>query len=437
MSTMMRVLAVAAVVTLVGVIVAGGPMVVAAQEMPCNVQADRTVSPVDLAVGETAHVEVTVTGECENESKGIDIFFVVDRTPTMFNNSYRPRFIDALQDGLKSFVNAMDFSKSKAGVLSYASNYQINRNLTDDQDAIIRAINAIRMTEETEVRGLPAAFRKATELIDNDGDPDNQKIIMIFAAGPDQNNDLVNMDTVTQAARNAGVTVVFFQFSTREVGSIYTHFVKAASDCDSQDQNVCVGYRFSASGPVEYKYAWAVTTLQNPAPHDRDIRSKLTDFAEHFLFGVEITQVDVREIFDWRVSFVEGSAVPPPTNPSSPPYWSADWEFPGSMPAGGIKVEYDVTVTEVGTYYVSDSSQAVVAFTDGRTYAPLDLPNPLLHVSDAATVTPTPTPTDDVMPTTPPATTDTPEVTQTITPTSTEIIPGEDYAILMPIASKP
>lgn len=424
----MRVLLVAGLVALVGAVVGTAPAPVAAQELPCNIQADRTVDPVDVTVGDTVRVEVTVTGECDNESKGIDIFFVIDRTPTMFNNSYRPRFIDALQDGLTSFVNSMDFSKSNAGVMSYARNYQVNRNLTDDQDAIIRAINMIRMNEEAEVRGLPAAFRKATELIDNDGNPGNQKIIMIFAAGPDQNNDLVNMSTVTQAARNAGVTVVFFQFSTREAGNIYSHFVKAASDCDPANQNVCVGYRFSSGGTVVYKYAWAVTTLQSPVPHDRDVRSKLDDFAEHFLFGIDILQVDVREIFDARVEFLETSALPPPTNPTGPPYWSADWEFHG-MPPAGVTVEYDVKVTEIGSYRVSDTSQALVHYTDGQTYPPLDLPNPLLNVSEAVPDTPTPTeetPTDTPTPVTP-------EATETSTPTPTDDT-GDGTTMFMPVA---
>ena len=53
---------------------------------------------------------------------------------------------------------------------------------------------------------------------------------------------------------------------------------------------------------------------------------------------------------------------------------------PRSIRGRGVKVEYDVKVTELGTYRVSDSSQAVVMYTDGRTYPPLDLPNPLLKL---------------------------------------------------------
>jgi hypothetical protein len=417
-------LLVAVLVAVVGATLGATPEPASAQGMPCDIQADRTVEPVDVTVGDTVHVEITVTGQCDHEAKGLDVFFVVDRTPTMFNRTNRPRFIDALQDGLKSFVNSMDFEKSMAGVISYAKNYQVNRGLTDDQDAIIQAIDRIRMTEETEVRGLPAAFRKATELIDNDGHPGNPKMIMIFAAGPDQDNDLVNMATVTQAARNAGVTVVFFQFST--TGSIYSHFIKASSDCDPQDRQVCIGYRFSASGPVVYKYAWSVTALQNPVPHDRDVRSKLVDFADHFLFGVDIVQVDVREIFHGNVTFQETSSLPPPTNPKGPPFWSADWEFYG-LPPSGAKVEYDVKVNEVGAYPVSESSQVVVTFTDGRTYAPIDLPNPPINVSAPPEDTPTPTAT------TPTDTPETPEATETSTPTPTDD-PGDGPVIFMPIA---
>jgi|GEM_PF-4667949 hypothetical protein len=405
------------------------PESASAQEIPCNVQADRTVEPTVANVGDKVQVDITVTGECDNESKGIDIFFVVDRTPTMFDQSYRPRFIDALQEGLKGFVNAMDFSKSQAGVMSYAARSQVNRNLTDDQDAIIKAIDQIRMTEESDVRGLQAAFRTAVGKLDNDGDPDNQKVVMIFAAGPDTNNDLVNMPTVTQAARNAGVTVVFFQFSTREAGSIYTHFIKASSDCDPKDRKVCVPYRFTAGGPVEYKYAWSVTAVSSPTPGDHDVRTKLRDFSDFLLFGVEILQVDIHEYFNGSVTFEPNSALPPPSSPSSPPYWEANWEFYG-MPPDGVTVQYLVTVNDVGSYAVTDASQAVVKFTDGREF-PIDLPNPTIEVREAPQDTPTPTATATVV-----EPTDTPETPTPDTPTPTSTAEDTQESIYLPLTMR-
>ena len=225
--------------------------------LPCDVTYDRTVAPLDVIEDQTVHVDITVNGRCSGEKLGLDTFFVVDRTDTMFDPVNRPRMINAAKDALKYFVNAMNFNKSLAGIVSYGRQYSVERPLTDDQDAIVGAIENIRHRRETDVRGLKSAFRYATQHLQDDGDPNNEKVIFIVTGGPDMQEALLDMPSVARAAHNAGIKVVFLMFASRTTNSAYGHYVDAATDCTWTKCPIWGGA--SAGSATRQKYAWRVS----------------------------------------------------------------------------------------------------------------------------------------------------------------------------------
>ena len=409
-------------------IVAGtGDPVRAQGALPGNVTYDRTVAPLDVGVRDLVHVKIELDYDSVRASRGVDAFLVVDRTPTMFGSSAgNTTFMAATKEALTAFVNSLDFGKGEVGMITYAANATVARNLTNDQDALLNSIRTIRMSEENDVRGLLDAFRTATQKLDNDGTPGNEKIIFIVVAGPDQQQALVNMPTVTQAARNAGVKVVFLMFS----GATYTHYVAAASDCT---WGRCITWT-----GLGQRYAWEVN-----AAGANDIRTVLRDLSEHFLFSPSLAQIRVRDGFDpASVSLLPDTVNPLPSRSIGPPYYEIEWQIDNPT-RGPFVAEYDVrTEWPDDTYPVSTVSYLYLVTSDGQTIGPIDLPNPPLTVRGPGTPgtpgTPASPTAETPSPTTPSVTPDKPTSTSTAeteTPTPQDTATGappEERTIFLP-----
>jgi hypothetical protein len=398
-----------------------------AQTVPGNVTYDRVVAPLDVTVGDTVHVKIELDYDNVRTSRGVDTFLVVDRTPTMFGSKTdQTTFIAATKEGLIGFVNSVDFSKGKVGLITYAANATVSRNLTDDRDSVLQAIQTIRMSEENDVRGLQDAFRTATQKLDNDGAPGNDKNIFIVVAGPDQQQALLNMATVTQAARNAGVRVVFLMFT----GAAYAHYVDASSQCS---WGYCVNW-----SDYGRRYAWEVA-----AGGTYDIRTVLRNLSEHFLFSPSLAQILVRDEFDpANIALLPDSVVPLPSRTVGPPFFLAEWQIDNPT-RGPFVIEYDVRAEYPDdTYPVSTVSRLYLIASDGQT-STIDLPNPPITVHGPGTPGTPASPTAPTPgPTTPPATTEVPTTpppsltpsTATPSPTSTGGLPSA--RIYLPVAQR-
>jgi hypothetical protein len=404
-------IAMCAAVAALGLLPAAPEVRAQAAPPPFTFTANRTVAPLDVMTGDTVHVQITAQGQTTSVSKGLDVFFLVDRSLTMFDRaSNRPEgkaFMDFTKEQLRTFVNAMDFSKCKAGVISYAADSQVNRPLTADQDAILNTIAQIRLSQETDVRGLQGAFRTATEKLQDDGDPDNRKFILVVNAGADTGQDLINMPTITQAARNAGVDVLFLMWTSQVVDSAYAPFVQASSDCSWAR---CPLWNIGSAG--ERRYAWRISVSGNYGGEKVD--TLVRDLIQHFLVGPTIAAVEVSEGYDPRVDFIP---MTPPTQPTGPPYYVVLWRMAGIGPAG-ITIDYEARMLEPGTYPVAADTTVRVIDSDGTAWGPYPLPNPAVTVRDPGAVTPTVTPTPDVT-APPPTTLVPPTVTATRTPIAT------------------
>lgn len=365
-------------------------------ELPCGMTASRTVAPTQVLQGERVQVRIEVNGTCAGGSKGIDTFFVVDRSVTMFDK----RYLDDTKAALTRFVNAMDFDKSKGGLITFASSENVGSNLTGDRDALLQAIRTIRLSQETDVRGLQGAFRTATQKLDNDGAPGNERVIIIVVAGPDVNQALLNMPTVTQAARNAGVKVVFLMFPD----SRYLHYVEAASDCTG---SYC-GLWTSRAGNLS-KWAWVVDKIGTA--NDIDERFKI--LIDVLLRAPTLTGLSVDDSLFAGVTFVPGSASPPPSRVLG----SSDlvWDMT-AVPPGGLVITYDVTADDLGRYRTAVVTRLEVTLSD-NTRTTLALPNPEIEALDPSLITPTVTITPQPTATEP--ATPTPEVTEPPTPAPT------------------
>jgi hypothetical protein len=383
-------------------VAAGAPRAVAQEPtLPCDMAANRTVSPESTLVGKPVRVKITVTGNCVGGARGVDIFFVVDRSVTMFDKDY----LDPTKDALVRFVNTMDFetTNSKGGLITFAASHNVGVNLTPVRENLINAIKNIRLSQETDVRGLQGAFRTATQKLDGDGTPGNDKVIMILVAGPDINQAMLNMPTVTQAARNAGVKVIFLMFPD----SNYLHYVEASSDCVG---SFC-GLWTHRSGQFS-KWAWSV---DKPGT-TWDIDNRLKILAQILLRNPTLSRLEVYDSLSAYFEYVDGSAVPPPDRTGGGT--DLEWGFT-SIPPAGLTIEYDLTPLDPGRFRTAIVTRLDVTLSDSQTTV-YGLPNPEIEVLDPDLVTPTATPVTPVVPTHTPTATTPPTVGPTATATATE-----------------
>lgn len=364
----------------------------------CDPIASRTVTPAEVWAGGSVDVDMLFDPACRPfDEIGVDVMFVVDRSITMGTEGYFAPTRAALGD----FVLAMNMETSSAGLVTFASSDSISRNLTKDRDDLVRAINSIRLTEEDDTRGLLGALRTATEKLTS-GTVGNEKVVMIVVAGSESSQPLVNMPTVTQAARNAGVRFVFLMFPDAR----FTHFVESASLCHTG----CPSWRGPRAGdPVMMKWAWGVDE-SGPS----GIEAVIDILIEKLLREISVTSIEFWESFEDDVVFDESSASPPASRVDSG--GDAFWTY-SDVPLGGRRITYKAQMLREGaTYPVTHRTEVTVGYSDGfRTTYPL--PNPEVKVLEG--VPPSATPTETGVPPTPTPTLDVPSATpDDVTPTT-------------------
>lgn len=114
-------------------------------------------------------------------SAGMDVVIVIDTSGSM---KYTDEHRIAL-DAAKLFVDMMDCSGSRVGLVSFSDQLGAVVNLTGiysqaDKDSVKNSINSLVYTEDTDI-GL--AMQKAMELLNSGGDVGNKKAILFFTDG--------------------------------------------------------------------------------------------------------------------------------------------------------------------------------------------------------------------------------------------------------------
>lgn len=387
-------------------------------EMPCELVVTRSVDPLTLYAGDETSAEIVVEPGCKSyENHGIDIMFVIDRTVRMRQEGY----LEVTRQALSDFVIQMNFNTSSAGLMTFASTKQVSRNLTRDQEELLRAIDSIRPVDDSNVRGMLEAVRDATGKLDNDGTEGNEKIVLVAVAGQEGFDRLVTLPTITQAARNAGVKFVFLMFPDARFG----HFVDAASDCHAG----CPTWQGQRAGdPPRMKWAWGVDKEGGSS-----VQAVMNMLGQRLLRPVRIANLEVWEGFGSQVTFLESSASPPPTRTSFPQ--DAFWEMTDLVEAPQT-IRYNVTADEPGRYPITDRTELTVQFSDGLQRR-FDLENPEIEVLDPSTrPTEPPTETPIPEPTETPTPTEEPTVEPTAEPTAEPTEEPDEIRIYLPTALK-
>ena len=109
-----------------------------------------------------------------------DIMLVIDASETMATPWYNPPLSNA-KNAMNTFVNLLNPSYHKAGLVTFRTGATLDRALTTDYSAVHNKINGIQASGLT---GMSSGIKKAREQLDSDnGRPGVSKAIIILSDG--------------------------------------------------------------------------------------------------------------------------------------------------------------------------------------------------------------------------------------------------------------
>jgi Ca-activated chloride channel family protein len=151
----------------------------------------------------------------ETEAKGIDIMVTMDVSSSMAAGDVKPSRMDAVKDGLKSFVNTL--SGDRVGMITFAGIDFIQCPLTLDYDAmdlIIDGLSPGMLAKDGTAIGN--AIKSSVERLQSKGG--KSKIIILITDG-DNNQGMSPLDAA-KIAKDAGIRVYTIGVGTAQGGKI-------------------------------------------------------------------------------------------------------------------------------------------------------------------------------------------------------------------------
>jgi Mg-chelatase subunit ChlD len=342
--------------------------------LDCTTKPNKFASPTYLKLGEKTKVTLRLDGNCPSLYEKADIMLVVDRS-----NSMTGEKIVAARFAVESFVEMMDLKRDKLGMVMFQNEPELLVPLSQDKDAILRAIQRLQPVGGTDISaGLEVGM---IEVLGPSHRPDAKPIIVLMTDGvPFNNTRLLTLDTADRA-RNLGITM-------------YT--IGLGGDVDQQLLTIM------ARSPAHYFFA----------PRADDLADVYRKIARRIAASVLLKSVTVIDRVPGNMAYQENSSVPPAQ-------WDATartltWHF-DNVPFSGVEMSFWVEPLEVGEHPTNVGAD--YEGTDGLDQ-PARGPFPIPRVVVVSPFLPSPTPT---LP--PPTVTPTPSPTPTATtvpPTATD-----------------
>ena len=146
------------------------------------VQVTKVINPSSITEGGEAQVQLNVQGSPDiTVVKPNDIILIIDRSGSMAA-SYAPNKgedkMKNAKDAAKGFIDLVDFSKHRVGIVDFASDVKY-KGLSDNPTDLKNYVNTITANGGT---GTKAAIAKAQELLKNHR-PDAQPVIVLMTDG--------------------------------------------------------------------------------------------------------------------------------------------------------------------------------------------------------------------------------------------------------------
>jgi len=331
-------------------LVAGG-IVVAQSEDPapgggCEVVTSKVARPQTVIIGGTTRVTMTVSAGCDEIVLPIHAVMVVDNSLDVGGPTMR-----GLRDGVVAFAEAVDFSTSRVGLLTYHKTVDMLVELTDDPELIEAATSSFYPRAGS---NLALGLQGAELMLDRGrtagADGSYSEVVLVMAGSAHDNED-AEVLAVVDRLKARGVLVV-----TIAVGGAADYAFLEAMATSSD-------YFFIETSSVLFP-------------------ELLTDVAGR-VGAVHIDSALVSDRLPDNMELVWGSDVPPARPRDGAQVWRFDvW------PERGIVITFELEPEELGVHPVSLGADVNIAFDRGAP-ASKDFDVPIIEVVPVPSVTPT------------------------------------------------
>ncbi len=280
-----------------------------AQQSNCSLMPDKTAAPPVINLGETVRVTLNFSSSCPPDIAPVDIMLVMDTSLSMADDN---KIVNAKR-AAKAFLDKVDFSQSRVGLVIFNHDAGLKVPLTQDKQRLISGIDQMMPAGLT---NISAAIDIAhTELM---RDPQGRQLSMVVLT--DGYNTVPTDPVPVAAARAKADNILIAAFCAGDDGDCDPGLAEAASRGD-------LYYLVQDSSRLVELYEQLATTLQLN----------------------EVVSLKVTDTVPANMEYV-GGAVPVPDSVTPQPSGETVlvWNLPGKFPPGGLS--YDLKPKEVGTW---------------------------------------------------------------------------------------
>ena len=187
------------------------------QATSCRIGTDKQAAPAVLPLGQAVTVTLTVTGACPEAIGLADVALVIDRSLSMRDpdTDGRQTKIQGAQAAARAFVDAVDPSLVRVGLILFDSRPLTAQPLTSDHRALIEAIDGIQLALGT---NLVDALDAGRLMLENGGRPGARRVIVFMTDGKHsgRNPPIERIDAVIPLVRAAGISTWAIGFGRPE-----------------------------------------------------------------------------------------------------------------------------------------------------------------------------------------------------------------------------
>jgi len=323
------------------------------QQTPsCTVKHDKTAAPPEIRLGETVTVTLKVEGSCPVKEQPADVILAIDHSSSMG----RENKLQAAQSAAITFVNRMDPTLVRIGLVSVSSVGDRIVDLTGDRNVLIQAIQNLQLERGTNiVDGLESSRRALTGANARAG---VKKVIIFLTDGRHQaaSRPISDLDAIIADVRAAGI------------------------------ESFAIGLGSDADKPVLRRIASDASHYYH-SPTTSELDGIYLQIAGRIQAKVLLSTSTITDILPVNIAYVVGSAWP--MQPAvSPDGRTLTWQV-NNVSEPGYTITYQARPQQVGTW--PTNAKALLEYIDGFAKpGNLIFPVPTVRVRDER---PTPTPT--------------------------------------------
>lgn len=329
---------------------------------PPHLEVGKIAGPDPISIDEEGTVTLTLTGAGSAivERGSLDVILIIDLSGSMAWDN--PTRLSQAQDAAKVFIDMLDSTRDRVGLVSFANSATLNIGLTDDFASVKSAIDTLSAHGPTNIGD---AIYTANDEFDVHGSTDAIWVEILLTDGlPNKpygpgdgfwEPDAAYARTAAQAAQEADVPITLY---TIGLGADISYYFL--------DDNPASGHTYNPGDPAgdPYDYdglAYIGGGKYYHAPTGDDLQAIFEALA-YELITIAGQNVVVTEVLPDGVHYVPGSIVPEPDE-ISPDGQTLIWNLGTISIDETITMTFHVTFDEPGHQLVDDLATNVT-YTD-------------------------------------------------------------------------